>query len=379
MGTYTEQMEDILFAGYGNLDDDDSSAKTVDFLNSSEGFRSFGDGLLLFINKVDNSITAESAYKYISSCCKEKGMDINDIATPNTIKSWFNTDKRPRKREQSREDMFALAFALGLSVKETSQLFHKVYLDRAFDLRNVHELVYYYGLANGCSWSKTKQLITEADSISGDGKDVTVYTSRIKSDADKLETDEDLLEYINNHQHNFSKKNTAAEMNANKMLSEAKEIARKEAALPEHEGQFEGRWSHGEEISNNFLYEIITDYSPSGRTGTKSAFKNSRLPDEIKTCFPEAASLSDKSPSYEALRKRIIFLASYIFWFNMQWESGAADFEDYCDYMNNLLLESGMPELYYGNPFDWLFLYCTLSDRPLDTFRDILYEVNNKE
>ncbi len=31
--------------------------------------------------------------------------------------------------------------------------------------------------------------------------------------------------------------------------------------------------------------------------------------------------------------------------------------------------------MYPGNPNDWMFLYCALSDTPLDTFRGVLAEV----
>ena len=42
--------------------------------------------------------------------------------------------------------------------------------------------------------------------------------------------------------------------------------------------------------------------------------------------------------------------------------------------MNAVLNECGFSELYMGNPFDWMFLYCTLEDNPLDTFRGLLAE-----
>ncbi len=378
MGTYTDRMEEMLFAGYGYLDDEkDNTSKIVDLLNSDEGFRSFGDGILSFINRDGSNVTASDAPSFVTKCCKDNGIDMKDVASPNTLKNWFSKDKRPKKGEQSRESMFALSFALGLSVEETSQFFHKVYLDRAFDLRNTHELVYYFCLSNRFSWSHANELIAKSDSISSDSNDNTIYTSKLKADMDKLDNEDELLDYIKNHQHNFNKRNTAAKKNAEQLLSEAKSVAQKEASLPEHEGQYIGKWSRGDEISINLLYEIITDYSPSGESGTTSIFKGSRFPDEIRNRFPEAVNFSEKEPTYESLRKKIIFLASYVFWYNMQWEHGQADFDDYSEYMNNLLAESGMSELYYGNPYDWLFLYCTLSDRPLDTFREILYEVNN--
>ena len=43
--------------------------------------------------------------------------------------------------------------------------------------------------------------------------------------------------------------------------------------------------------------------------------------------------------------------------------------------MNSLLLEAGFQELYLGNPYDWIFLWCMNDEEPLDTFRYYLGEV----
>ena len=49
-------------------------------------------------------------------------------------------------------------------------------------------------------------------------------------------------------------------------------------------------------------------------------------------------------------------------------------FNDYIAEMNLELNQSGFSPLYYGNPYDWLFLYCALAPRPLDIFRGLLAE-----
>ena len=103
-----------------------------------------------------------------------------------------------------------------------------------------------------------------------------------------------------------------------------------------------------------------------------TVFKNARLPKEIKNRFPEATSFAEKEPTYESIRKMIILLFSYTFWYQVQWKNVQIDIDDYTEQLNALLNECGMSLLYYGNPFDWLFLYCTVSERPLDTFRDMI-------
>ena len=130
-----------------------------------------------------------------------------------------------------------------------------------------------------------------------------------------------------------------------------------------------------------FDYEVITGQriSIKGAKGTKPlSFKNAELPKEIKTNFPTSPAL-DKNPSNEQLRKMIILLFSYTFWYQVQ----TRETEDVCDWyidqLDDLLSNIGYPPMYFGNPYDWLFLACTTMERPLDAFRSILDEVLNTE
>ena len=55
-------------------------------------------------------------------------------------------------------------------------------------------------------------------------------------------------------------------------------------------------------------------------------------------------------------------------------EQGLISIDDYISEMNTILIDSGFSPMYYGNPYDWMFLYCSLFVRPLDTFRDLIAE-----
>ena len=131
--------------------------------------------------------------------------------------------------------------------------------------------------------------------------------------------------------------------------------------------------------SINFMYEIITGQSVTGEKGTKTIFKNAELPKEIKINFPEAATFSKKEPNYDELRKMLIVLFSYWFWYNIQVKEETADIDDYTEQLNDLLFRAGLPAVYPGNPLDWMFCYCTLQDYPLDTFRTIIADVLQKD
>lgn len=104
----------------------------------------------------------------------------------------------------------------------------------------------------------------------------------------------------------------------------------------------------------------------------KSVFRNANLPQEIKNRFPTKHTFTSVDPTFEELRKMVILLYSYILWFKIQYENENLDLDEYIERMNDILYDSGLQTLYYGNPYDWLFLYCTLSEMPLDVFRGIM-------
>ena len=378
MNSYTSQIENRMWDTWNIYDDTDDYSTAIDFLNAENGFRSFGEGLVAFMQKKDPSMNLDKAMEYLISCCENNGIDKHEIGSINTLKSWFRGGPRPKKGEDSRETMFAIAFALRLTTEETAELFHKVYLDRAFNFRNEKELVYYFCLSNNKTWSDAQRIITSIEHTEL-SEDATIYTSAIQNEIDRFMDENELLAYIRTHRHNMEQNNVSARENLEKLLTEAKKYARMEAALPAHEGQYSGQWKNEDTVSVNFMYSVITETTPSAKKGTTTVFKNARFPKEIKNRFPEAGSFSEKNPTYESIRKMIILLFSYVFWYHIQWDKLEADIEDYTDQLNALLNECGFSMLYYGNPYDWLFLYCTVSENPLDVFRSIIEQVLEEE
>ena len=372
LSSYTRQMENALFQQWDAFDDyNEDYTELIDVLNSEDSFRSFGDGLLVFLQRRNPELEADSAVKYIDELCTKSGVSVGDIASTNTLKSWFKGGPRPKKGEDSRRSIFALAFALQLTPNETAELFHKVYLDRAFDYRNANEIIYYFCLNNKKTWADANHLIASVKESDISVNDNTVYTLQIKTDIETLKDEAALIAYISRHGHNLEKKNVTAINTVKKLLVDANAKAKEESEHEEYTDVFRG----SDKNSNNFTYEVITNLSVSGDKGTKTLFKNARLPKEIKNRFPEAVTLSKKDPTYEELRKLIILLFSYCYWYDVQCKNEIIELDDYIEEINVHLNESGFSLIYYGNPYDWMFLYCALSERPLDTFRGLIADV----
>lgn len=375
--SYTQFLEDKLWQIAGKWDETEDYSLAISFLNSKDSFRSFGEGLLSIIKKKYPSANASetNVAPVLIKMCGDAGVDITEIASPNTLTNWFKKGMRPKKGETSRRAMFALAFALQLNLDETNYLFHNVYLDRAFNYRSEDEFIYYFCLKNSKCWKDAQILINSIQPAEMQTTDATRYTVVIKEDIERLTDESELISYINSHGHNFEKNSVAATETFTTLLRETKSVASEEIHLPENFGSFRGKWTHGNEISGNLLYEVITGTNVTGNRGTKTVFNNANLPKEIKNRFPEALTFSKKNMSFEERRKAIILLFSYAAWYKLQWLDIEYDFDDYVSQLDSLLFDCNYVKLYHGNPFDWLFLYCAQAERPLDMFRDTLQEV----
>ncbi len=375
MSNYTERINADLYNIWGKYDtSEDEYDEMIDYLNSSN-FRTFSDGLTDLINtKVREG---ESTLECLKRCFRENDIDIKELGSPNTPKNWLNGGERPPKGDISRRKMFVLAFALGLNSDETAYLFQKIYLDRAFNPRNYKELIYAYCIENSLPFSKAEEMISEVAIESSNVTDKTVYTKMIAAVIGESKTESDIVDYINSHPHNFSINNLAAKETVINYIDRAKKMVDREIA------RYNLNTENKDIDSINFMYETIIGQSVTTAKGTgKSLFKNIDLPKEISLSFPTPQIFSklNKNPTYDELRKLMVLLFSYCFWCNIQIENDYADIEDYIEQLNDLLTESNLSELYPGNPFDWLFCFCTMADNPLDTFRAILSEVlDNKE
>ena len=136
--TYTSGLESDFWSMPDKLDECDDYSIAIDFLNSRDSFQPFGARLAAFITD-KLSLPASDSKTIIDALteqCARKGIAVSEIGSYNTLHNWFDIGKRPKKSVASRRSMFALAFALGLSVDETKDLFHKIFLDRAFNYRD---------------------------------------------------------------------------------------------------------------------------------------------------------------------------------------------------------------------------------------------------
>lgn len=371
MGEYTEKKEDEVF-GFAELFDNEDYDEDLLLDYLQQEFQPFNISFRRFIQRKmpkDKNLTPE---EYFKECQIRKSIT---ALKKSTCSNWFKSGKRPKKGVDSRAKLFAIAFILELTVEETAELFHKVFLDRAFNARDYKEVIYYYCLLHKRTYDEANYLIRQVSFNHNQEADEIVYTSIIQSDIERIPDDMQLLVYINNHPQNFSLNNYRAKQILEDLMDESHSFVQKEIAAI---GLSDG-FKYKNLNSNSLMYEIITGQKVSEKTGTgtKTIFKNTYFPQEIKTNFPERMTFSKKDPSYEELRKMIVLLKSYCFWSNAKAYENFDFYDDYVDEMNAMLSDAGFSVLYSGNPFDWLFLFCSSLEEPLDKFRSVLNEAMN--
>ena len=378
---YTRLMSDAVWDMWGPSEDPCSPEKVISFLNDVSTFRSFGDGLIWVITQKKPSLTGctpKEIAKSILSILSDKEIKFNR----NTLDGWL-TSKRPKKGDDSRENLFRLSFALDLTDLETAYLFQKVYLDRSFNPRCKQEFIYYYCLSHHKDYQHAQALLDKVDnSRCAVGTDEFFPTQQLMNDASALKSDEEIVQYILSHANAFEFNNVRAIKKRDELLKDVRQLVKAEISdCEQYEYDNILKYKTKSSVSVNTVFQVIIDQMRLERNEKRtSIFKDSLLPGEIKINFPQQNILQKKKPSYDELRKSIILLFSYQFWRKNKLNTetkpkeNSEVFDDFEMQLSDLLNDIGFPPLYYGNPYDWLFLYCTTTDKPLDTFRGIIAE-----
>ncbi|MBR6381031.1 MAG: hypothetical protein IKS07_05080 [Lachnospiraceae bacterium] len=391
MTDYTRKLESRIeeFA-----DDAYSEEEILSYLTDASSFLDFGRSLRRFIRERMRPDDPRSERAYLEELAAAQQITFNR----NTLRSWFE-GTAPKRGDSDRERMFQICFALGCSEPETEHFFRKVYGDRPFNMRSCREFVYYCCLRNGWTYGEARDLLGQV-SFPEEKTDLTVYTGVLQQEATDLRTKEAVLSYLAANGHNFDLRNRTAKETLKRLLEQVRGrkgeeklleegrvdascsiIARECAADPYLWESF--KMASGEKKTKKSLYSVSTmvdliygiDVNRARQEERGGAFlKNANLPKQIRSRLPVVQSFTKADPTAEELRKMIILLYSYWFWFSKKQGGHHTDLENYRESLNDLLCEAYLQPLYAGNPFDWFFLYCETAEDSLDLFRDLISE-----
>ncbi len=385
MGSYTEFFENN---EYDISPEDDNY--TEELINVAKSFRSFDQSLDYFINKNGftgdiNNVNEKTAF-IKSKFEREKVLPI-----PRNLKKWF-TDHKSIERKTA----FQFCFAFNLNIEESESFFRKICLQRGFDCHSIEEAIYYYVINNHLSYTEAQKLIEKAP-LDKKGKidfnENVLYTSSIIEEIKRFTNDEQLLNYFNTNLEQFGYNNATAYKYINSLwhrIASPKGLANREKAqIISDDKNFSvdkqrSVWDIYLQIlglDKRDIFALNTDRS------LKPILKDNKLLHPLaEHCFPDRQGiemiLRGNHKSYELVRKTMILIVFYKFWisyalntndFTYHSKGGLAD--RCIDEINKYLVDSGYPALYIGNPYDWLFMYSSQDEYPLETFRNFINEL----
>jgi len=317
-----------------------------------------------------------------------------DMDAPREVREWFAG--QPVKRDT----VFQICFAFGLDGSETDEFFRRIYTkERSFNCHLMQEAVYYFCLNNGLTWADALNIQAQVPLAGkgGGGSDV-VYTDSIIAQLNDLESAEEFVSWLRENIDKFVPYgNVTAYETIRRLWRQAagpnglliQEHERFSSMLDDEAIGKKSRFKAGADGAkpyDAYLAILQLDKKDIKKLGTDRSIKPilEKLHDDAQDSFPDRQGidliLRGEHVSYERVRKWLVLLTFYTFWAKKAIETGNyeaenGDAERCIVSMNRHLIDSGYPELYVGNPYDWIFFYAAKNDEPLFVFRYIWNEL----
>ncbi len=357
-------------------------------------FRPFSVAMTEFITShgyAGDAADIEAKVAFIRAAFSKAHMD-----APREVREWF-TLQQPVRRDTA----FQICFAFGLDGGETDEFFRRVYArERSFNCHQVQEAIYYFCLNNGLTWADAMDIqsrVPLAGKENAGGE--VVHTGSIIAELGDLETKDEMITWLNENMDKFTASNVTAYETIRRlwnMTAGPNGLLIREHASPLlasiHDDPTTGRTkklpsgADGVRLYDAYLAILQLDKKDVKRLETDRSIKPilEKLHDSARDSFPDRQGidliLRGEHVSYERVRKWLVLLTFYTWWARKAIEKNdytadPGDAERCIAAMNQYLIESGYPELYVGNPYDWIFFYATKREEPLFVFRFIWNEL----
>lgn len=421
---YTQFNENSLH----QFNNEDDMYEAIEFLKDSSNFRNFNEGLIELMHR--KGYSAELNAFELSDILYSELQNIGSSISRTTIDSWFQGTHRPKIESGYRKQIYEICFALKLNLDETKWFFQHVYYDRAFNCHRIDESVYLFSFLNSLSYIEAQEIINiiENSPDSSNFSPVGNYTQFSRNQIESFHSKDELISFLTHNKSNYESWNQSSLTEIQNRINELiptdsgkkeidnikRTITRKNTivgVIPRLSGQKEWglimqeffssisstddlKYISGLNIqSNTFILRRILSSSSCAVKIDKA-----NVPYIVKNNFPTRKIMSDilsiekvsHSNSYDSIRKVIILLNFYIFWVRvdlgytnyLQEEQNYSDnilYDAFIEEMNTVLYNCGYEYLYAGNPYDWLFMYASLTKNPLRYFRNFIAEIQSED
>ena len=363
-----------------------------ELLRVAQLFRPFSaamDEFLVERGYTGNLSDVDAKTAFISGAFRRANMDV-----PREVRAWFAG--QPVKRDT----VFQICFAFGLDGTQTDDFFRRIYTrERSFNCHLVQEAIYYFCLNNGMSWADALEIQTQVPLTGRDNGDGNAsYTESIIAQLNGIETKEAFVDWLHQNMDKFvGYGNVTAYEAIRRLWHQATGtnglLVQERRQLPSIlDDETTGKKSKfkagtdGAKPYDAYLAILQLDKKDVKKLGTDRSIKPilEKLHHDAQDSFPDRQGidliLRGEHVSYERIRKWLVLLTFYTYWAKKAIEKNSYEAElgdaDRCiACMNQHLIDAGYPELYIGNPYDWIFFYAAKRDEPLFVFRYIWNEL----
>lgn len=421
-GNQTVAVENEMKMLQGKIVDDiegiDDVEAIISFLNELANVNMFFKGVQKYIVSKGYSrveLEAKELIKVVielfqkNNVVEEKEGKKTTYVSRNTISNWL-TKNPPIDSLQSRDNVFALCFALELDIYETIEFFLKYYQAIPFDLRRIEECVYYYALRNDLKFQETLILIKEykgnlvLKNTSNERQNDSEFTRLALHRIETISSKEDFESFMKDNMVYFNSLNEGAINKLELEVAEAIRVVRENLGLSalftecnkeikNYDSLYtlpkdkEKASEPNKAINVKTILEYITGiskYQLDKDKEDKESYKLkkisqilSRMPSKMRLNLPNEVILgsilnrdADKLHNADAIRKCLILFKFFNFY--MMCDNPEDYYDDFLAEINSCLESCGYFQMYLRNPYDCMFLLSAMQEDPIYSFQTII-------
>lgn len=398
-GTYTTSMENCMY----DLDPEapDYKDRLIALVGEFRPMDQVLEALLLWKGYSGDRDSLEEKTAFTRQVFQAAGVPV-----PRNLKGFLAGTAR---FDRDKKTPFQFCFAFGLSMEEAETFFRRCCMGRGFDDHSMQDVVYSFAIRKKLSYQQAEQLLERLSKLEQNRlpmDEEICYTETIRKDLAAIEGQEDLFNYLKKNEKAFAYNNARA-------IKKIQELWDKLTIIPdgllskevsdlyceaEDRQKLKKKWSEEGALKQILgLNDRIILRHFTNKRSLKEILKDNRLLHPLAAdCFPNRNAirliLEGRHVSYESVRKLLILLLFYQYWMekalmkhaanrssgeheDLIWSARGGDGERCRNHMDRHLMEAGYPSLYFGNPYDWLFLFAMIDEEPLLALRYFMKEL----
>lgn len=301
---------------------------------------------------------------------KRRYKDILHIDCPKAVTDNWIKKENVNRAEAYKFNNYNFCLALEMNVDETAEFFLKNFMMIPFNYKNRVDAVYFYCMVKKKPYDVIAKMLEESESYEVLNID-SIHTNVIGRQILEIDDDEEFMQYLQAHCYDEKRQYQTARDIVIELVEENKKLIKEERKKKESI------------TTKDLMEEIIGYYSQDQYIETHNGIRTSDLPSLFTESFPSEVLISNiitgKKVSYEVLRKSLILMKFFNFFYHLQNEEESrssqdirSDLEDFYAEVNSVMSECGFVQMYVRHSFDWIVLFCSNSNNPVDKFQGLI-------